>query len=86
MPTHKSVEKRVRTNEKANIRNTAIKSRIKTLVKKTEASSDEASLKEVVSSLDKAARKGVIHPNKASRIKSRLTRLVQKKKATPVTQ
>jgi len=86
LPTHKSVEKRVRTNEKANIRNTAIKSRIKTLVKKTEASSDEASLKEVVSSLDKAARKGVIHPNKASRIKSRLTRLVQKKKATPVTQ
>jgi small subunit ribosomal protein S20 len=86
LPTHKSVEKRVRTNEKANIRNTAIKSRIKTLVKKTEASSDEASLKEVVSSLDKAARKGVIHPNKASRIKSRLTRLVQKKKAAPVTQ
>jgi len=85
LPTHKSAKKRLRTSKKANERNTAIKSRIKTLVKRTEASSDEASLKEAVSFLDKAARKGVIHPNKASRIKSRLTKLVQKKSA-PVTQ
>jgi len=52
------------------------------LVKRTEASSDEASLREAVSFLDKAAQKGVIHPNKASRIKSRLTSLVQKKSAS----
>ncbi len=85
MPTHKSVKKRLRTSKKSNVRNTAIKSRIKTLVKKTEASSDEASLKEAVSFLDKASQKGAIHPNKASRIKSRLAKLVQKK-AAPVTQ
>jgi len=82
---HKSVKKRLRTSKKSNVRNTAIKSRIKTLVKKTEASPEEASLKEAVSFLDKAAKKGAIHPNKASRIKSRLTKLVQKKSA-PVTQ
>ena len=82
MPTHKSAKKRLKTSKKANIRNTAIKSRIKTLVKRTEASSDEASLREAVSFLDKAAQKGVIHPNKASRIKSRLTSLVQKKSAS----
>lgn len=82
MPTHKSAKKRLKTNEKANIKNRALKSRIVTLVKKTESSSDQASLKEAVSFLDKAARKGVIHPNKASRIKSRLTRLVQKKAAS----
>jgi len=85
LPTHKSAKKRLKTNEKTNVRNRAIKSRIKTLVKKTEASSDETSLREVVSSLDQAARKGVIHPNKASRIKSRLTRQVQEK-TTPTTQ
>lgn len=85
MPTHKSAKKRLKTGRKANERNTAIKSRIKTLVKKTEASTDEASLKEAVSFLDKASRKGAIHPNKASRIKSRLARLVQKRTA-PVTQ
>jgi len=82
LPTHKSAKKRLRTSKKSNIRNTAIKSRIKTLVKRTEASSDEASLREAVSFLDKAAQKGVIHPNKASRIKSRLTSLVQKKSAS----
>lgn len=85
MAIHKSVKKRLRTSKKSNVRNTAIKSRIKTLVKKTEASPEEASLKEAVSFLDKAAKKGAIHPNKASRIKSRLTKLVQKKSA-PVTQ
>jgi len=85
VPTHKSAKKRLKTNEKTNIRNRAIKSRIKTLVKKTEASPDETSLREVISSLDQAARKGVIHPNKASRIKSRLTRQVQEK-TTPTTQ
>ena len=82
MPTHKSAAKRLKTNEKANIRNRAIKSRIMTLVKKTESSSDEASLREAVSFLDKAARKGAIHRNQASRIKSRLTKLVQKKAAS----
>ncbi len=85
MAIHKSVKKRLRTSKKSNVRNTAIKSRIKTLVKKTEASPEEASLKEAVSFLDKAAQKGAIHPNKASRIKSRLTKLVQKK-SSPVSQ
>ena len=85
MPTHKSAKKRLKTSQKANIRNREIKSKIKTLVKKAEASSDEASLKEAVSFLDKAARKGAIHPNKASRIKSRLSKLVQEK-AAPVSQ
>jgi ribosomal protein S20 len=54
------------------------------LIKKVETSPDGTSLKAVISFVDKAARKKVIHPNQASRIKSRLTKLVQKK-ATPVT-
>ncbi|MGB8656282.1 MAG: 30S ribosomal protein S20 [Candidatus Zixiibacteriota bacterium] len=82
MPTHKSAEKRLRTSKKANARNREMKSRMKTLVKKVEVSSDEASLKEAISFLDKAAGKGAVHPNQASRIKSRLTKLVHKK-ATP---
>ena len=83
MPTHKSSTKRLKTSQKANARNRAIKSRVNTLVKKTEASPDEKSLKEAVSFLDRASRTGAIHPNKASRIKSRLTKLVQKKTASP---
>ena len=84
MPIHKSAEKRLKTSKKANIENRQIKSQMKTLIKKAEASQDDTSLKVVISFIDKAARKKVIHPNQASRLKSRLTKLVQKK-ATPVT-
>ena len=85
MPTHKSAKKRLKTNEKSNIRNRAVKSQLRTLVKNAETSVDEASLKEAVSLLDRAARKKVIHPNKASRMKSRLAKMVQKKSAPAAT-
>jgi small subunit ribosomal protein S20 len=84
LPIHKSAEKRLKTSKKANIKNRQIKSQMKTLIKKVEASPDDTSLKVVISFIAKAARKKVIHPNQASRLKSRLTKLVQKK-ATPVT-
>lgn len=79
MPTHKSAEKRLRQSQAANIRNRAIKSQMKTAIKKVETSSDEKELKKTISLLDKAARKKVIHKNVASRVKSRLTKLVNRK-------
>lgn len=79
MPTHKSAEKRLRQSQAANIRNRAIKSQIKTSIKKVETSFDEKELKKTTSLLDKAARKKVIHKNVASRVKSRLTKLVNRK-------
>jgi small subunit ribosomal protein S20 len=79
LPVHKSAEKRLRQSQKANLRNRAVKSQIKTVVKKVETSLDEKDLKKAVSLLDKAGRKKVIHKNVASRVKSRLTRLVNKK-------
>lgn len=85
MPTHKSAKKRLKTNERSNIRNRAVKSHVRTVVKNAETSVDEASLKEAVSALDRAARKKVIHPNKASRMKSRLAKMVQKKSAPAAT-
>ena len=84
MPRHKSAEKRLRTSKKANLANREIKSQMKTLIKKTETTPDAASLKTLISYIDKAAKKKVIHPNQASRLKSRLTKLVQKK-VSPVT-
>jgi len=85
LPTHKSAKKRLKTNERSNIRNRAVKSHVRTVVKNAETSVDEASLKEAVSALDRAARKKVIHPNKASRMKSRLAKMVQKKSAPAAT-
>jgi small subunit ribosomal protein S20 len=79
LPTHKSAKKRLKQSQEANIRNRSIKSEIKTFVKKVEASLDEKDLKKTISLLDQAARKNVIHKNQASRVKSRLTKLVSQK-------
>jgi small subunit ribosomal protein S20 len=77
----KSAEKRIRTNERKAEQNRTYRSRVKTMVKKAEQlilsgkASDEA-VREAVSTLDKAATKGVIHKNNAARRKSRLMKKV----------
>lgn len=77
MQVHKSVIKRERQSKKRNIRNTAAKSRMKTLIKNVHAATAikegvEISLAEAISAIDKAANKGIIHKNAANRKKSRL--------------
>jgi small subunit ribosomal protein S20 len=85
MPSNKSAMKRLRSSEKARIRNKSKKSSLKTMEKKLRsalASSDASSqklLKDMDSKLDKAAKTGVIHPKTASRKKSRLNRLAASK-------
>ena len=84
MANIKSQIKRIRTNEKRRQRNLAIKSELKTLVRKTreavEAGDKEAAIEALrVASrkLDKAVSKGVIHRNQAANRKSKLARRVQ---------
>lgn len=82
MPHHKSAKKRVGTNEKARVSNLAVKSRVRSAVKRVrEAKSRkdaEPRLQSALSVLDSAAQKGVIHRSTASRNKSRLTLFVHK--------
>lgn len=75
----KSAIKRIGTSRKANLRNRARKSTIKTYEKKFRAAvaaqdAPQAAelLRECISQLDKAAKVGVIHRNKASNKKSQL--------------
>ncbi|MDR3012641.1 MAG: 30S ribosomal protein S20 [Chitinispirillales bacterium] len=82
MQRHKSVEKRARTSKKANLKNRANRSRMKTAVKgvveaKSKENAEEA-LKKAVSALDKSVKIGLIHKNNAANQKSRLTKLVNK--------
>lgn len=77
MANIKSQKKRNRTNEKARLRNKAVKSGLKTATKKVDvavASGDRATALEAARvatrALDKAASKGVIHPNQAANRKS----------------
>jgi small subunit ribosomal protein S20 len=75
MPHHKSAVKRVKTNKRDQNRNTAIKSQLKTMLKNVSQELDNKKVvSEMVSSLDRAARKGVIPKTVANRRKSRLAR------------
>ena len=88
MANTKSAKKRIRQNAKHRERNRQYRSAARTYIKKTrtlieEGKFDEAevSMREAVSTLDKAARKGVIHKNNASRRKSRIMTALAKARA-----
>ena len=72
MANIKSAIKRAELNKVANERNAQQKSAMRTLIKKLEAAPTEELYRAASSSIDKAASKGLIHANKASRDKARL--------------
>ena len=80
MPNIKSAAKDVKKSRENHLRNIAVKSKIKTLVKKTTAAIDagadtaNALLKETTSNVDRAAKRNIIHKNAAARRKSRLAK------------
>lgn len=84
MANIKSAKKRILVTAVRTERNKAMRSRIKTCIKKVEAmvsakDKDGAALalKEASSQLHKASRKGVYHKNNVARKISRLTKLVE---------
>jgi len=77
----KSQLKRIKTNEKARVRNKSVRSALKTAVRKFREAADAgdaavvtSSLREASRALDKAASKGVIHANQAANRKSAMAR------------
>ena len=82
MPNVKSAEKRMRTSAIRADRNRQFRSRMRTALKRVRnAENSEAgatAFREAASLLDRAARKRIIHPNKAARAKSRLSRHIAK--------
>jgi small subunit ribosomal protein S20 len=76
MANIRSQIKRNRQNEKRRVRNKAVRSELRTRVKVAEDGGENAeeSLQVAMKTIDKAAAKGVIHKNEASRRKSRLMR------------
>lgn len=78
MANTKSAIKRIGTSEKRHQRNMAVKSSTRTYVKRARTAiaqnpaEAQTDLIAAISALDKAAKKGVIHRNNASRRKSRL--------------
>ena len=83
MANIKSAKKRVLVNQKKADRNKSIKSSVKTSIKKVEAAvvakdkeAAVAALANAISTIDKAATKGVYHKNNAARKVSRLSKAV----------
>ena len=77
MANIKSQLKRIKTNEKARLRNKSVKSSLKTAVRRFREAADagdreqaDVALRQASRQLDKAASKGVIHPNQAANKKS----------------
>ena len=85
MPQRKSAKKELRKNLKRRQRNLKVKKAVKAAVKEFKKSlldknPDERgqALKNLCKTLDKAAQKKVIHPNKAARKKSRAAKMIEK--------
>ena len=83
MANIKSAKKRILVNETKAARNKAIRSKVKTAIKKVDAAvasgdkaAAQAALLAATTEIDKAATKGVYHKNNASRKVSRLSKAV----------
>ena len=77
MANIKSQLKRIKTNEKARLRNKSVKSSLKTAVRRFREAADAGEREQAITALqhasrqlDKAVSKGVIHANQAANKKS----------------
>ena len=84
MPNSESAKKRLRQNETCRLRNKANRSAVRTQIKKVRLAVEagdlpkaEEELRLAAIKLDKAGASRLIHPNKAARHKSRLSKLVK---------
>lgn len=83
--------KEAQNSEKRQLRNRAVRSRAKTFITRAEKliftgemESAQAAVAESISALDRAAEKGIIHPNNAARRKSRLMKKLNQVQASAV--
>ena len=80
MAHHKSAKKRIRQDEKKRLHNRYYKKSARTAIVKLRGITDKADaesfLPKVIAMIDKLAKKGTWHKNKASNLKSKLTKHV----------
>lgn len=80
MPNTSSAKKALRGSIKKNQINRLVKTKLRQAIKKAQADNMPATF----SMIDKAAKANIIHPNKAARIKSRISRIVGTKGAAKI--
>lgn len=83
MPVIKQAIKKVRQDRRKTVFNTRVRRTFKDAVAAFRKSPNVKALPGLFSALDRAAKTNVIHPNRASRLKSRLSKLVATAKPAP---
>ena len=78
MPIINSAIKKVRKDKVRTARNKKRELNLKSLIKKVRMTKSSKDLQAVYSALDKAAKVKLIHPGKAARLKSRLSKIITK--------
>jgi len=81
MPVLKSSRKALRRDRRRTVVNQAIKENLKLVLKKAKKNPLPKNLAQAARFLDRAAKKKIIHRQKANRLKSRLAKLLPKKKS-----
>lgn len=80
MANHKSALKRIRSNEAKRLRNRYQHKTTRNAIRRLKSTEDKdealKNLPEVISMVDKLAKKNIIHDNKAANLKSQLTKHV----------
>lgn len=74
MPITKSAKKALRRDRRRAVINKLIKEKLKKVISLARKKPSQETLKQATSALDQAVKKGLIHKNKASRLKSRLAK------------
>jgi small subunit ribosomal protein S20 len=73
MPVTKTAKRALRSSKRKKVVNDLTLRQLEIALRKARATKSKNSIKKAISLADKAARKKVIHKNKAARIKSSLT-------------
>lgn len=84
MPVLKHAKKKLRQDKKRTLRNKKVRTVFRTLVKKATNNPTVEAVSEAFSQIDKAAKKNLIHKNKAARMKSSLAKMIGAEKKAPV--
>jgi small subunit ribosomal protein S20 len=81
MPVTKQAKKKLRKDIRREKANSKVKVNYKKTLKKTKKNPSAKNLSQASKVIDKAAKKGIIHKNKAARLKSRLNKPKKVEKA-----
>ena len=79
MPVTKTAKRALRSSKKKALINSVLKSRLEIAIRLSKKEGSEKVIKEALSLADRAAKRKIIHRNKAARIKSGLSKLLAKK-------